>query len=391
MPGIELVGNACTGCGACVNVCKRNSICMKANAEGFAYPSVDHSSCVDCGMCLERCPARKEPDRYSGAAACMAVLSKHTEAIAQSASGGVFYTIGKWFIDQGGIVCGALYGADKCVVHTCADNLDGLLAMQDSKYVQSNAADCYDRIRQYLDEGRLVLFSGTPCQVAGLYACVGRHERLWTADIVCHGVPSPAFLKKHIEYLEAKYHKTAQKIRFRMKDRRNRTAYRLRLFQDEVCWYDAYHKNDVYYNLFMDGITFRESCYRCRYACGQRIGDLTMGDLGSYRAYPDFHPDEATSVVIINSQHGRHLWEQVSGQFDFCDISYEKEQRLNHQLSAPAPRPELRDTIYSAVAQLTERELGRRYCSRLSFREWLSLTVKEYLPVSVIAWIRRRS
>lgn len=390
MHSIDLNGKACTGCGACVNVCPKSCISMQPDAEGFYYPSVDTARCVDCGLCLQTCPAHQLPQLRTGLC-CMAVLSKDAQAVQPSASGGVFYTLGKWFIEQGGVVCGAVWGQDKKVRHVCADTLDGLRAMQDSKYVQSSTAECYARIKAHLRDGKKVLFSGTPCQIAGLYACVGEHELLWTVDIVCHGVPSPVFFERHITRLEEKHHKQAQQIRFRLKDRKNRTVYRLRLFENGRCWYDAYYKQNVYYSLFMDGASCRESCYTCPYARGERIGDLTMGDLGSYQAYPDFHPHEATSTVLINSQRGYDLWKKTMHGFDSREISFEKEQRANHQLREPAVRPALRDTIYSVLAQLPEETVYRRYCARLSAREMLSLTIKRYIPTCVIQWIRNHS
>lgn len=387
MRNIERVSDACTGCGACAAICSRACIHMQWNIDGFAYPAVDSAVCIHCGKCLEVCPACRTPYLQTGSQ-CMGAISKYPEEIQESASGGVFYTLGKWFLEHGGIVCGAVMGKDKLAVHKCTETLDGLRVMQGSKYVQSSTADCFRQIRQYINEGRMVLFSGTPCQVAGLYACVGQSELLWTADVVCHGVPSPVFLQKHIEYLEAKNHKTAEQIRFRSKDSRSRTAYRLRLFQGDSCWYDAYYKNDLYYNLFMEGITYRESCYTCPYAEKKRIADLTIGDLSSFRTYPAFHPDEATSVVILNSERGVQLWEKAMSGFDFIDIQFEKELTMNHQLSAPAKRPPLRDHIYTILRELPEEQAFRRYCTPLSFRERLSLTVKQYLPVGVVKWIR---
>lgn len=390
MHSIESIEKMCTGCGACVNVCPKSCISMQPDADGFYYPSVDAALCVDCGLCRKACPAH-QPLRLRGGLHCMAVLAKDAQAIRPSASGGVFYTIGKWFIEQGGVVCGAVWGQDKQVRHVCTDTIDGLRAMQDSKYVQSRTAECYAQVKAYLQNGKKVLFSGTPCQIAGLYACVGEHELLWTMDIVCHGVPSPGFLGRHIARLEEKHHKQAQKVRFRMKDRKNRTSFRLQLFEGECCWYNAYYKQDVYYSLFMDGASYRESCYACSYACGERVGDLTMGDLGSYQAYPDFHPHEATSTVLVNSARGYELWEKTMHRFDSRKISFEKEQRTNHQLRGPAVRPALRDTIYSALAQLPEETVCRRYCARLSAREMLSLTIKRYIPTGVIQWIRNHS
>lgn len=389
MATIDLVGKTCSGCGACVNVCGKKSIRMEFDHEGFLFPRVDKDSCVDCGRCYDICPAMQVPQLQSEHA-CMGALSKQTNEIQGSASGGVFYTLGKYFVERGGIVCGAVMGIDKLVTHQCTDTVDGLRAMQDSKYVQSSTVQCYSQIKQYLKAGKEVLFTGTPCQVAGLYACTGHHDRLWTVDIVCHGVPSPLFFKKHIQGLEETKKKTAQQIRFRMKDERNKTAYILKLYEDETCWHSAYCKNDLYYALFMDGATFRESCYSCPYASSERCGDITIGDLGSYRAYPDFYPHEATSVVLLNSKRGQELWKACDQAFHTVEVSFEKEQKNNHQLSAPCKRPKLRDIIYQELQEKPEEEVYRNHCPGLTAKERISLAVKRYLPVFVVRWIRSR-
>lgn len=383
-----VAGNSCTGCGACEASCVKKAISMQFNKEGFLYPVINSALCVDCGKCIKSCQIYETVALHKNEC-CLAVVSRNADETKSSSSGGFFYTLAKKFVSENGVVCGAVFCEDKLVRHVCADTLEGIKPMQGSKYVQSSTVDCYKMVQKYLMDGRKVLFAGTPCQIAGLYSCVGAHELLWTVDIVCHGVPSPLLLKDHIEKREAEYKKTAEKVYFRHKDIRNRTSFRLQLTENNECWYDRYYKNDIYYSLFMEGISYRESCYSCAFAQNQRVGDITMGDLGSFRDYPHFHFYEATSTVLLNTEKGCRLWETVKEEFDYQEISFEREQQLNHQLNRPTKRPDCRDYVYDEVMQLSEKEIQNKYCPAVTVREQLSLTIKQYLPIWLINWIRR--
>ena len=181
---------SCTGCYACVNICPKKCITMNTDSEGFWYPSADDTACIKCGKCLAVCPTVKVNAAESEMKGTFAVVSNDAEERAKSSSGGVFSLLAKAVLEKGGIVVGAAFSDDfKSVNHICIDSCDELYRLQGSKYLQSTINDCYNRVEEYLIGGRIVLFTGTECQVAGLYDYLGKEDdKLYTQDVVCHGV-----------------------------------------------------------------------------------------------------------------------------------------------------------------------------------------------------------
>lgn len=379
MKDISEVNQACTGCGACLVRCPAKCIRMEKNGEGFYYPVINQSSCIHCGRCYTGCPAagltREKESLYSFGA-----LSKWRKETERSSSGGAFFTFAKAVVDHGGIVFGARMSENCEVEISSADKEEGLWAFQGSKYVQARAEQAYMQAETCLKQGKRVLFAGTPCQIAGLYACVGDPDNLITMDVICHGVPSPGFFSEYIRKIETTAGKAAEKICFRYKDERYRTSFTLRISEKDKVWHEVYHKRDAYYSLFMNGASYRESCYRCRYAKEKRIGDITIGDLGTYKEYPRFYPEKATSVVLINTAKGMDLWNDTKKDFEYIPISFERETVRNHQLKAPVKRPEIRDWVYRDFKEMTFAGFCRKYRGRLSLREGLSLGIKKHLP-----------
>ena len=188
----------CCGCGSCANACPKMAVSMKENHEGFFTPYVNENLCIGCGLCLKACtilndkrPNAKEPECYAAQAS--------DDIRAVSSSGGVFTPLAEKILERGGVVCGAAFKEDWTVHHIIVDNKEGLAKLRGSKYVQSDTEDCFKRIKALLKEDRWVLFSGTPCQVAGLYTYLGKeYDTLVTVDIFCHGAPSPGVWKRYL-------------------------------------------------------------------------------------------------------------------------------------------------------------------------------------------------
>ena len=192
----ELNLKYCTGCSACAEVCAKSAITMQTDREGFLKPQIDTNQCVMCGACVRKCPQLYPVRPNHAAPVCYAVMADN-ETRMKSSSGGMFTIAASWILEQGGVVCGAVFDENFQVHHVMMDTMDKLPALRGSKYIQSHTGHVYRQIKEKLSEGTPVLFTGVPCQVAALYAVVGReHKNLYTIDLMCHGVSSYPVLEK---------------------------------------------------------------------------------------------------------------------------------------------------------------------------------------------------
>ena len=201
MPVLANLDNCC-GCSACANKCAKAAIVMMPNAEGFLHPVVDAAKCVECGLCEKSCPALNPASSTSDFTPFAAILQHKNEKIRyQSTSGGAFTAIAEEVINNEGFVFGAAFSSDFKVRHIAVSTKDELAKFRNSKYVQSEIGECYKLTKKYLTNGKMVCFSGTPCQINGLYKFLGRdYNNLITVDVVCKSVPSPLVFQKYVEY-----------------------------------------------------------------------------------------------------------------------------------------------------------------------------------------------
>ena len=294
--------NICTGCGACVSICPHNAIIMKENEDGFLYPVVDNTKCTNCNLCFNICPAQNPNYDNKTPQNCYAYMANDEERL-NSSSGAVFPVLAKYFINNGDYVAGAVWDNDWSVKHIISDKLDDIEKMRSSKYLQSRIENVYEKIKTILDTAKKVLFTGTPCQIAGLKKYLQKdYSNLFCIDIVCHGVPSPEIFKK---YLKENYNiNNIKNINFRDK-KTNGWGNILKIdFKDEnskvVRW-----NYDSYYTLFSKNVTLRKSCGECQFNKLPRQGDLTMADFwGVDEKYRD---KKGTSLVVVNNLKGEIL------------------------------------------------------------------------------------
>lgn len=365
---ISIIGAKCTGCAACVYVCPKNCISMKADKEGFYYPIIDSEKCINCSMCLKHCPANNEYD-LNGEIDVYAATSKERET-EKSSSGGVFYHVARYVINElNGYVCGAVLEDDLNLHHVVDNRMESVRKMQGSKYIQSNISQfCYNEIKTLLNQGKVVLFSGTPCQCAGMKSVLGEHENFYMMDLICHGTPSNL---EFIKYIQKTYNNTEKKdFAFRVKNENEKSTFCYSFREEKVKRVIPSYK-DPFYEAFLNGYNYRESCYNCKYANEKRIGDISIGDCANWRAY-SMPIDKVLSTVVINSKKGEDLWNKVSIEMDYVNADYKKEQLLNHQLREPVKRPEQRNSFYSDLDILSFKSLQKKYCYSRSFKDKIS-------------------
>lgn len=332
----------CFGCGACSAICHSEAIVLKNGICGAYIPVVDAEKCVNCGRCKEVCSynecniihnGMEEQEYYS--------VYSSEEICMKSASGGAFRSIAEYVIKDGGIVYGAAYDtSSNDVRHRSAADMEGLEALCGSKYVQSFiAADIYRSVKKELESGRKVLYSGTPCQVAGLVRYLGKkYEQLYTADIVCHGVPSASYWKKYLYELDDK--KTVSKVCFRSKEKQTNAmeGYRLSVEYDDGTVTEIPTEKCFYYMAYFSGLSLSSVCTGCRFAAAERTGDITLGDLIPENGHQHLNP-KGNSLVIINSCKGRKLFDEVSRsdeRMTVRKIAQREAVIMNHSLYKPS-------------------------------------------------------
>ena len=305
----------CCGCSACASVCAHGAITMKPDVLGFLYPMVDTDKCTGCGLCEKVCAFHDDYDKSLDLMQPIAYGARHKEMseVESSRSGAAFIALSDYIMEQGGVVYGAGYTDHFRVVHKRATTKEQRNEFKGSKYVQSDLGDTFLQVKQDLKAGFTVLFSGTPCQTAGLHSFVGSRLRdnLILVDIVCHGVPSPYIWRDYIKYLEGKAKADIIHVDFREKEQCGWRAHK-----EAFRYSDAKRGKEIketYTHLFYKHIMFRHSCGVCKYTNLQRPSDITIADFwGWEKTNPTANSDDkGLSLVLCNTEKGRQLFESV--------------------------------------------------------------------------------
>ena len=312
----------CCGCSACQAICPHGAIEMRTDALGFPYPYVDAGRCVECGLCVRVCDFQKEHLPASALSEVRvdvsAARNRDASVLAFSQSGGVFSALSDVVMEAGGTVYGAVIGEDMTVRHGRAVVPEETKAFRGSKYVQSDMNGMFRLVREDLRAGRDVLFSGTPCQVAGLQSYIPEslRNRLFSVDFICHGVPSPAVWKDYVAYM-GRYGKV-RSVCFRDKSEGG-----WKIHKESFMYEDGKKRvRETYRVLFYKNIMLRHSCSACPYHIGNRKADITIADFwGIGEACPDMDGVMGTSMVICNSDKGRTLLEDASKSLEVRSLT----------------------------------------------------------------------
>ena len=356
----------CCGCMACSQVCNLSAIAMKQDENGFFYPEVDKSKCVDCGMCEKVCPMREDFVGQDANPETFAVRNKKEEVLNSSSSGGVVSMIGEWVLGQNGVVYGAAYDDAFQVRHLRAQTLEEAERFRTSKYVESDVSGIYETLIQDLKDGRVVLLTGTPCQISGWkkYLEVKRVDttNLYTCDNICHGVPSRKLWEEYLSILKEKYIESDDHIVYvnmrSKKDSGKDKKLEVRLEKRDIeSVVDGFSYNLIYQSMYGT----RPSCFNCKYTSYKRPSDITVGDFwNAEKAGIPFEISGGISEVLINTDKGKALLHVIKEGADMAPISKENAWQLH--LENPSKQPGKQDEFWQAFHESVDKEaVFRKY------------------------------
>lgn len=378
----------CTGCAACINTCNHESIKMTENQQGFLYPCIDESKCIQCNLCRQVCPVN-HPTKPNNHLHVYAALVKDDVERAKSTSGGIFACLAKKVIKAGGYVYGAILDTDLVVHHTEAHTLEELEQQRNSKYVQSHIGNTYQQAKKRLLNGKQVLFSGTPCQIAGLRNYLKKdYPNLLTVDILCHGVPSPGMFSRYVKSEEEIAGKKMHRMLFRSKVVGWKKNFCVRTFDNdtEADWGDTFVPG------FLKNYYLRESCYSCEYATEKRQGDITLGDYWGYQeSAPDYieDDDKGISLVIINTEKGKKAFKDIRKEIVYAVRTMDDAKRGNAVLYKPCDKPDNYSSFWNDVESMNWRSLAEKYFQAQDKIDVMSKELRKYYEIPFMKRYRR--
>ncbi len=337
----------CCGCTACASICSHEAISMKSDELGFMYPMVDTNKCVDCGLCEKVCAFNENYDKTQNLATPIAYAARHKNLneVLDSRSGAVFVAISDYILMQGGIVYGVGYTGHFRVAHKRAVTKKERDEFRGSKYVQSDLKDVFLTIRDDLKENRIVLFTGTPCQTAGLNAYIGKKLRknLLLIDIVCHGVSSPRMWKDYIHYLEEQEKSIITSVDFRDKKLFGWDQHR------ESFVFQGKKEKKVFKQRFYQDYCFRDSCYNCHFCNISRPSDITIGDFWGWKKLGwDINEDnKGLNLVLLNTEKGKDFFSYILKDLTCRPAAVN--QYLQPNLIHPTPKSKKRNELLKDI------------------------------------------
>jgi coenzyme F420-reducing hydrogenase beta subunit len=390
--------NMCSECNACIQICTHQAIQLKVNQEGFAYPEIDSEKCINCNLCNKVCPMQNGDKTKSVNIKTLAVQTLDNKTLQKSSSGGVFSLIALYVLDQGGIVYGAAWDSNMQLHHIGAETEKDLEKLRGSKYVHSDIGNSFREIKEHLKQGRIVYFTGTPCQVSALKLFLRKpYDNLITSDLICHGTPSQKLFNAFLENMEKELEEKIIDYKFRDKKIAgwSCSSSALSVKKGGKRKYHIYDKNmRAYYLAFIKGDITREDCYQCPFTTVERTGDITLADFWDIHKYHPTFPNlpDGVSLILINSNKGNNIWEQVKSkthyQLSSLNIAV---QTCNKNLYTPTTRPPERDTSYrnafEDIVKFRDSYLNNENPRKI----YLSYYKRKIRNNTLIAWIWKRT
>lgn len=384
----------CCGCSACANICNFDAISMKVDSEGFMYPETNLKMCCHCRACETVCPVANQDEKEVEEPAAYAVTSKREDVLLRSSSGGFFSHLANYVLAQGGTVFGAAFSSVIEVQHKAVTDEKDLYCLCGSKYVQSDINQCFRSCRDLLRDNKLVLFTGTPCQIAGLNHFLNKkYDNLLTMEIICHGVPSPKVLKKYIENIEKRKKKKVSSICFRSKYT-GWENYSVEYQYDDESKDLIKHQDDLYNKIFLSNYVLRKSCYNCCFKQGKSNADITCGDFWGVRSVvPKMSDNNGISLVLCHSNKGGKYLDLIEACLQKESVKYEDAISENPVYLSSVRKPGSRDLFFSDIRWKSIDKCIQYFCSedehilkKIQFREDRKAVCQEKGVVYSLLW-----
>jgi len=364
---IEIKNKAdCCGCTACAGICPKNCIDMTEDCEGFRYPNINIENCVNCGACENVCPILNVRKQIPFVQEGYIVQNNNFNVLRESTAGGAFTAISKYVLQNNGVVFGVELSEDLVVRHIYVESEEELYRFRNSKYVQSEFSSegyTHKQVKTFLEQGRYVCFSGTPCQIEGLKNYLRKdYPNLLTVDVVCRAVPSPLVFRKYVDYQEHRLADKIKAVRFRDK------YYGYKYSTMNVITtrnHGNYHKgveSDPWLRVFFSNICDRPSCHNCRFRNRYRVSDFTIWDCFHVgRFSKELDNDQGATRMLVHTSQGKEVFRSICSDFKYVQVEPDKIiEGANEMQESIAPN-EKRDAFFKDAQQMSGTELFETY------------------------------